>query len=261
MAQKVPLAVEWVNANTDYTAVAVKDLNGNITGMTVNGLNVGTINIGDATTDSVIYVKVDGKDVVADGTSVAKTVTGVLSAAGKTLSSANLYVYVDTAGTKTAAVSNAATNVADGAIIDTNNDKGYFSLTASTVTAVTTGANTGNSIDTGTNTPIMALVVADGDKVTTTTAGATTLVKADATLKVTLKFTTAGTVGTKDLKAAISATGATAAGTFASAAVIPEFAKGTAFTVGADGTTAEMEFTFSAIGATAVSVITVTFSE
>ena len=100
----------------------------------------------------------------------------------------------------------------------------------------------------------MELVVDEADKLT---AGADTLVKTDATLKVTLKFTNAGTVGAKGVKALIEATNATAEGAYKTAAAIAEFAASEVFTT---DTTATLEFTVDTFNGP-VSAITVTLSE
>lgn len=232
----------------------VTNRDGSTAGLKVDGRDIDANDINIA--NNLVVATVNGVDVVSTDNNDVNT-DDFLTLAGITIdnASADIFIYKDTAGTKTAIPSNdSATTVANGAVIETNGTKGYFKLSATTITAGTHTTTTGDSIDTTSNAPIMELVVNEADKLT---AGADTLVKTDATLKVTLKFTAAGTVGTKDVKALIAATGATAEGTYKTAAAIAEFAAGEAFTT---DTTATLEFTVDTFNGP-VSVITVTLSE
>ena len=178
-----------------------------------------------------------------------------LNLAGVTIENAdaNIFIYKEEGNTKSAIASNDnSTTVAEGAIIDTNGTKGYFKMTANTANDDSSDANT--SIDVTSNTPIFALKVNDRDKVT---AGSDELVKTDAILTVTVKFTDGGTVGAKGLTAMIAVDGATVGGTYATAAVVDEFAAGETFTT---TTEAELDFTLSGFTA-AVSAVKVTLSD
>ena len=257
MTQKVPLAVEWVNANTSYTAVAVTDLNGTITGMTVNGLPVTSINIGDATTDSVLYVQVDGKDVVTDGTNSG--LDDVLTQAGIT-SKANYFVKKTTGTTDSAVAFNDTGNLANSDKIDTNAGKGWIKTdgtTAITATADVTAA-TNTLTDANVGTLVLTVTVAADDQF----ADTDTYVKVGATGTINVKAASGKgeyTVAGKNVKALISVTGGTVGGSYATAAAVPELAIGEKLD---DTTGVNLTFTFETEAAAAgVSALKVTFTE
>ena len=157
-AEKFELAIAYVNAKTSYTAEAEKDLNDKVTGMTINGKKVTTLNVGD----NLAVVKVDGgEDVVAGADAATATVKSVLDLKGTAIAGAgaNVFVILDkgASGKEAKATTTTGTDYNDAVLADvvdilTNSGNGYAKLNPDPAMA-----KGGTGVLNGTDAPTVAI--------------------------------------------------------------------------------------------------------